>query len=1014
MSEAIRVLHVDDEPGLLDLSRTLLERHGLDVATETAVPAALDRLEAEPFDCVVSDYQMPRADGLAFLAAVRERWDDIPFILFTGQGSEVIASDAMAAGVTDYLRKEVGTDQYQVLANRIERAVNERRVEHALAESQRRLSTLIGNLPGIVYRCDNEPDWPMEYIDGNVETVTGYSADAIQCGEVSFGDDLIHPADRERLWGAVQAALDAGEPFEVTYRIERADGGVRWLWERGQGVYALPDDAQADGGREVVAVEGFITDVTDRREREQALTEYKRLYSAVFNDPVSFIGVVEPDGALVRANETAMSFIDAEPEDVAGAPFWETPWWHSGEAVAALRDALERAREGEFVRFETVNHDADGEPIWLDTSIRPVHNEAGEVVRIIAEGRDVTDRKENERELARYETIVEATGDLVYVLDTEGRVQLFNDAAEAVVGYEPSDVVGEHVSLVMAEGDVETGRALLRSLLFDEVRTTGTFEMTLTTADDERIPCETHVSLLFDPDGEFAGSVGVIRDISERVRRDTQLRQLHEASRELVEADTAATVAAVTAEAASDILGYPINTVRLVEEGGDRLAPVVVSARTRELFGERDPWAVDGDSPTARAFRTGQPLVVEEFDELAAPAREAGVSAILYVPLGTHGTLSVASLDPAGVDDAALKLVTILAANAGVALDRLAEHDALETERDHLAALFRNIPDPTIRVEFEDGDPIVQDANPAFEEVFGFSRAQVLGRSVDEFIVPDDQGADAARYNAAIQRGENFHGEVRRRTANDVRDFIVHVVPHTVGARSTQGYAIYTDITDQKSRERELERQNERLEEFASVVSHDLRNPLNVAQGHTQLTRETGDHEHFEAVQRAHRRMNELITGLLALSRQGQALGETQPVDIEAVLDVATGSVEGPNAKLRLADPPVVEADPHRLSQLFENLLANAVAHVGHEVTVEVGPLDDGFYVADDGPGIPADERERVFESGYSGGGGTGFGLPIVRQIAEAHGWTLTLTESDEGGARFEFTGVTLIEGSDA
>jgi signal transduction histidine kinase len=106
-----------------------------------------------------------------------------------------------------------------------------------------------------------------------------------------------------------------------------------------------------------------------------------------------------------------------------------------------------------------------------------------------------------------------------------------------------------------------------------------------------------------------------------------------------------------------------------------------------------------------------------------------------------------------------------------------------------------------------------------------------------------------------------------------------------------------------------------------------------------------------------------------------------------------------------------VRADGTRLHQLLENLLDNAVTHGGDGVTVTVGETADGFYVADDGPGVPDSEREAVFDRGYSTtDGGTGFGLRIVQQVAEAHGWTVSLTESEAGGARFEVTGVEFTE----
>jgi len=216
---------------------------------------------------------------------------------------------------------------------------------------------------------------------------------------------------------------------------------------------------------------------------------------------------------------------------------------------------------------------------------------------------------------------------------------------------------------------------------------------------------------------------------------------------------------------------------------------------------------------------------------------------------------------------------------------------------------------------------------------------------------------------------------------------------------------------DRIERERELEQQNERLGEFASVVSHDLRNPLNVAGGRLELAREECDSPHLDVIARQHERMGQLIDDLLALAREGRAEVEFEPVALDELGRACWGSVATDRASLAVATDAVVRADPDRLRQLLENLFRNAVDHGGDGVTVTVGLLEDrsGFYVADDGPGVPEEERERVFDHGYStSDGGTGFGLSIVSRIADAHRWDVAVTASDAGGARFEVTGVDV------
>ena len=238
--------------------------------------------------------------------------------------------------------------------------------------------------------------------------------------------------------------------------------------------------------------------------------------------------------------------------------------------------------------------------------------------------------------------------------------------------------------------------------------------------------------------------------------------------------------------------------------------------------------------------------------------------------------------------------------------------------------------------------------------------------------------------------------------------------------------AVGREVTERRLRERELRRTNERLDEFASVVSHDLRNPLSVAEGRLQLARTECDSDQLDYVARAHDRMDALIEDLLALAREDESKVETAPVDLADVADASWRNVRTDDAVLDTETTALVRADRPRLQQLFENLFRNSIEHGstgnrtesddgaeqrGPDVRVTVGDLDGGFYVEDDGPGVDPADRERVFETGYSTSEtGTGFGLAIVESVAQSHGWDVTVTEGSDGGARFEFTGVAREE----
>ncbi|MFB6196894.1 MAG: ATP-binding protein, partial [Halobacteriaceae archaeon] len=306
---------------------------------------------------------------------------------------------------------------------------------------------------------------------------------------------------------------------------------------------------------------------------------------------------------------------------------------------------------------------------------------------------------------------------------------------------------------------------------------------------------------------------------------------------------------------------------------------------------------------------------------------------------------------------------------------------------------------PTI---FLDQDWTIRDANLAattkFPELDG-----AIGRSLDT-ILP--MVAEAA--------AEENQNPIHIDHEGSPRYYHVSMTPISTGEVVTGRVITLTDVSEREQYRRRLERQNERLEQFASIVSHDLRNPLSVAEGHLELARETDEREHLDEVARAHDRMDDLIEDLLELARSGMDIGETDTVDLDDVVHDCWQMIASEEATLTVQEDLImsIEADRDRLRQLFENLFRNAIEHGGSDVAIKVGTLPDerGFYVEDTGPGIPEENHEEVLEPGYSTAeDGTGFGLAIVKEIVDAHGWEIRVTDGTEGGARFEITGVEVV-----
>ena len=319
------------------------------------------------------------------------------------------------------------------------------------------------------------------------------------------------------------------------------------------------------------------------------------------------------------------------------------------------------------------------------------------------------------------------------------------------------------------------------------------------------------------------------------------------------------------------------------------------------------------------------------------------------------------------------------------------------------------------------------EANDAGRRLLGDD--PVVGAAIDDALETSPEllgkyrglNDDTERTQAVIEQDDRFF-DVQLSPLYDSRDALVGRV------------FLVHEITEQKERQRELERRNQQLDQFAAVLSHDLRNPLNVASGRLALARERNDPEEFDRVEAAHDRMSTLIDEVLAFARDEQTTDSVE-LQLSALAEAAWGHVDTGSATLQVGTDRVVLGDRDQLLQLFENVFRNSVEHGstssrtgaddsvadgtasgraeaeaaagGGAVTIRVDATPDGFTISDDGPGVPPEKREAVFTHGVtSSESGTGLGLAIVQHVVESHGWAVEMAESRSGGAKLVVSGL--------
>jgi PAS domain S-box-containing protein len=635
-------------------------------------------------------------------------------------------------------------------------------------------------------------------------------------------------------------------------------------------------------------------DITATKLAVEDLRESEQKFRAIFNSTFQFTGLLTTTGIVVEANQAALAAISVDRADVIGKPFWETPWWSSfPEQVPLLRQAIDRAAQGELVRFESQHRWADGSLGFADFSLKPLIDEAGEIVMLIPEGRDITDRKQLELELSINSQQLEAffsqsldgfffmmldrpvewndTVDREQVLDyvfSHQRITRINGAMLAQYGATVEQFVGLTPNDFFAH-DLATARQIWTEM-FDRGRLhVETGEQKL---DGTAIWIEGDYICLYAADGKIIGHFGVQRDISQR---------------------------------------------KQAEEDRQRTNLALSNA----------------------------------------------VEGISY-------------LDPQG----------------------------------HY-----------------------QMVNQAYASMVGYQPAQLIGKPWVQTVHPEDLDRMIAAYEYMLNtgkveveaRGVRQDGSIFYKQLNMISDydreqkFIGH-------------HCFMKDISSRKFAEAELERQqqdlarsNEELQQFAYVASHDLQEPLRMITSYLELLERRYQGQLDErantfiayAVDGA-MRMQALIQDLLSYSRVGTRGKTLKLVDSEAIVQNALTNlrvaIAESGAAITCDRLPQVPGDPIQLTQVFQNLIGNAIKFRRNEppqiqVGIQKTNSDWLFSVQDNGIGIDAKYIDRIFiifqrlhsRTDYSG---TGIGLAVCKKIVERHGGKIWVDSQPGQGSTFYFT----------
>lgn len=974
----IRVLHVDDERDQLEFVKRFLEEldPALRVKSSPSPKEAQQLIQHETFDCIVSDYVFPGMDGLQLCSMVREQ-SQLPFILYTGKGSEEVAEKAFECGADDYIRKEMDPSHYQVLVKRIRMTVEKRRAEKlsvlVLNESLEGIAIIVGTK--LVYANQAQADLlgvdSPEELRGRDITEWNMEGERI----------------RERV---LSRQRGESQPSRYEYTLRRKDGEIR----RVEATVSLIDYMGKPASL------AFNRDITERKKVEEIIAFLGRV---IETSPISVIAT-DKSGKILYVNSATEKMFGYEKDELLGKePRILNAEPDADRIQSEINDAVQR---GEVWSGEILNRRKNGETFYIQAKVFKLVDEKGDFISLVGFQEDITERKKYEVALKeaeeRYRTLVESSPNPVSVT-IASKIVYVNQKRVELTGHSNKSELIETSGLdnVVPEDRDSIRRRIQAHERGEKVPSVQ--QLRLMRRDGKTIHVTDHVSEI-----QWHGQAAVLhnlQDITELREAANALRRSEERYRTFLEAsrDSVVVIAderyVYVNRVGAELLGYDDPSEIIGKRTIDFIAPEDRERVSAILEGRKE-----GEE---QPFRYELKLLRKDGTKVAV---ENHVSLIEYE--GKPASL-VFTRD-----------IT----------ERKRAEEALrrsEEEAKHLLEFQNKILDSAnVWINFRDKEGNITLWNRAAEVLSGYSSKEVVGhKKFWEWLYPDtDYREEILEISKNVLNGARIDNYETVITCKDGLLKTISWYSNNIldeKGKPAGGVAVGIDVTDRKESERKLleytdhlkdlveERSQELLDaermatagRVAAMVGHDLRGPLQAIKNAIYLLRKRPDDQE-NALKMAERSVNKafemleefrlstsdtplnvVATGLSELIEA--AVDEASiPDSIDVVLEIGEGLDE-------------VSVDRSKMRRVLDNLVLNAVEAMpdGGTLTVEAEKDEDEIViiVRDTGVGILGEEMPNLFKAFYTTKPkGTGLGLVYCKRAVEAHGGTIT-AESQTG-----------------
>jgi PAS domain S-box-containing protein len=743
---------------------------------------------------------------------------------------------------------------------------------------------------------------------------------------------------------------------------------------------------------------------------EESSRERNQRYRALFDRTNDAVFIISLAGIFLEVNDRAAEMLGYEIHELVGTSATD---YVASDEFEESESALHALKSGHvFPIYERTMRRKDGVEFPVELNVAMVYDEKGNPLHIQSIVRDITGRKQVRNELEAlvkdrtdeleqanaqlmleiakhqqtenalrnseriYRELVEKLQEGVITENTEGIITFVNPRAAELLGYSKEELIGQPISITTP---LEETKKMKEETAKRSYGISSTYETTILMKDGQSIPARISATPLFTPDGVFREILSIFTDISEIKQTELALRESEAKYRTILEniqdgyyeVDKTGNFTFVNSSLSKG-LGYS--------------ADELIGMNNRQYMSDETAKAVF--QAFNLVYRTGKPSKAFNWELIRKDGTKRNVESSISLITDSTG-------EPVGFQGI-VRDVT----------ERKQMELALQESQEQYRELVEKMQEGVLT---EDTDGIITFVNPKTAEMLGYSMEELIGQPAIN-IVPETHREKIIEETAKRPHGisSTYEAALQAKDGHSI-PVIIHATPLFSSDQNFRGdLAVFTDITERKRAEEELKRQKAELSEFAHAMNHDMKNQLLSIEGYAEILEYEYDKNYSKKIRNLAQNMNELLRRSVALADAGLVIGETEELDLAALVRDVAKAIIPENVVFKLDNLPTVQGDREKLSQVFRNLFENAIAHAAPsrvEVRHRAAVNGTAILIINDGRPIAPEHQKKIFQRGFTTKKKGGLGLAIVKKLVAAHGWDITLEPGSETAFRMLIPG---------